>query len=287
MKSVKQPRPEGAQERILSALYDHAAGRMVLKVLTAPWVSKAGGRLLSTRASRVIVGPFARKSGIDLGEYLGAPYKSFNDFFSRRIRPELRPIPEDPGIFISPCDSRLTALPIEADSRFTLKGTEYTLSSLLRNEELAEKFSGGWCLIFRLCVDDYHRYCYVADGEKEENVFIPGVLHTVNPIACDHYPIYKENAREYAVLHTADWGCLLMMEVGALMVGKIVNHHGAAHVSRGQEKGYFQFGGSTVVLLVEKDRLILNDPYPENSARGIETRVRYGQPIGRKPPRQS
>ena len=103
----------------------------------------------------------------------------------------------------------------------------------------------------------------------------------------NHYPIYKENAREYAVLHTADWGCLLMMEVGALMVGKIVNHHGAAYVSRGQEKGYFQFGGSTVVLLVEKDRLILNDPYPENSARGIETRVRYGQPIGRKPPRQS
>ena len=286
MKSVNQPRPEGAQERILSALYDHAAGRMVLKVLTAPWVSKAGGRLLSTRASRVIVGPFARKSGIDLGEYLGAPYKSFNDFFSRRIRPELRPIPEDRDLFISPCDSRLTALPIGSDSRFTLKGTEYTLSSLLRNEELAEKFSGGWCLIFRLCVDDYHRYCYVADGEKEENVFIPGGLHTVNPIACDHYPIYKENAREYSVLHTADWGDILMMEVGALMVGKIVNHHGAAHVSRGQEKGYFQFGGSTVVLLVEKDRLILNDPYPENSARGIETRVRYGQPIGRKPPQE-
>ena len=286
MKSVKQPRPEGAQERILSALYDHAAGRMVLKVLTAPWVSKAGGRLLSTRASRVIVGPFARKSGIDLGEYLGAPYKSFNDFFSRRIRPELRPIPEDPGIFISPCDSRLTALPIEADSRFTLKGTEYTLSSLLRNEELAEKFSGGWCLIFRLCVDDYHRYCYVADGEKEENTFLPGVLHTVNPIACGHYPIYKENAREYAVLHTENWGDILMMEVGALMVGKIVNHHGAAHVSRGQEKGYFQFGGSTVVLLTQKNRLNLDDPYPENSARGIETRVRYGQPIGKKPPQQ-
>lgn len=284
MKSVNQPRPEGAQERILSALYDHAAGRMLLKVLTAPWVSKAGGWLLSTRASRFVVGPFARKSGIDLGEYLGAPYGSFNDFFSRRIRPELRPIPEDPDVFISPCDSRLTALPIGSDSRFTLKGTEYTLSSLLRNEELAEKFSGGWCLIFRLCVDDYHRYCYVADGEKEENTFIPGVLHTVNPIACDHYPIYKENAREYSVLHTADWGDILMMEVGALMVGKIVNHHGAAQVTRGQEKGFFQFGGSTVVLLVEKDRLALDAPYPENSSQGIETRVRYGQPIGRKPP---
>ena len=286
MKSVNQPRPEGVQERVLAALYDHAAGRLLLKILTAPWVSKAGGWLLSTRASRFVVGPFARRSGIDLGEYLGAPYGSFNDFFSRQIKPELRPIPEDPSIFISPCDSRLTALPIGEDSRFTLKGTEYTLSSLLRNEALAEKFSGGWCLIFRLCVDDYHRYCYVADGEKGENIFIPGVLHTVNPIACDHYPIYKENAREYSVLHTEQWGDILMMEVGALMVGKIVNHHGAARVARGQEKGFFQFGGSTVVLLVEQGRLDLDDPFPENSRQGIETRVRYGQPVGKKPPQE-
>ena len=286
MKSVNQPRPEGVQERMLAALYDHAAGRLLLKILTAPWVSKAGGWLLSTRISRLAVGPFARRSGIDLGEYLGAPYHSFNEFFSRRIRPELRPIPENPELFISPCDSRLTALPITPDSRFTLKGTEYTLASLLRNEELAERFSGGWCLIFRLCVDDYHRYCYVADGEKEENTFLPGVLHTVNPIACGHYPIYKENAREYTVLHTENWGDILMMEVGALMVGKIVNHHGAARVARGQEKGYFQFGGSTVVLLTQKNRLNPDDPYPENSARGIETRVRYGQPIGKKPPQQ-
>ena len=286
MKSVNQPRPEGVQERILAALYDHAAGRLLLKILTAPWVSKAGGWLLSTRVSRLAVGPFARRSGIDMGEYLGAPYHSFNEFFSRKIRPELRPIPENPELFISPCDSRLTALPITPDSRFTLKGTEYTLASLLRNEELAERFSGGWCLIFRLCVDDYHRYCYVADGEKEDNTFLPGVLHTVNPIACGHYPIYKENAREYAVLHTEYWGDILMMEVGALMVGKIVNHHGAARVARGQEKGFFQFGGSTVVLLTQKNRLNPDDPYPENSARGIETRVRYGQPIGKKPPQQ-
>ena len=286
MKSVKPTRPEGAQERVLSVLYDHAPGRLLLKVLTAPWVSKAAGRLLSTRASRILVGPFARKSGIDLGEYLGAPYHSFNEFFSRRIKPELRPIPEDPSIFISPCDSRLTALPIGEDSRFTLKGTEYTLASLLRNEELAQRFSGGWCLIFRLCVDDYHRYCYVADGEKGENTFLPGVLHTVNPIACDHYPIYKENAREYSLLHTGHWGDILMMEVGALMVGKIVNHHGPARVTRGQEKGYFQFGGSTVVLLAEKGRLCLDAPYAENSRQGTETRVRYGQPIGRNPPQQ-
>ena len=131
-------------------------------------------------------------------------------------------------------------------------------------------------------MDDYHRYCYVADGEKGENVFLPGVLHTVNPIACDHYPIYKENAREYSVLQTEDWGPILMMEVGALMVGKIVNHHGAARVLRGQEKGYFQFGGSTVVLLVGKDRLALDEKIISNSQQGLETRVLYGETIGTK-----
>lgn len=281
-KKTSRPSPENTQERVLSALYDHAAGRAVLKVLTSPWVSRAGGAVLSTRASRALIKPFVRRAGIPLEDFLGAPYKSYNDFFCRKIKPELRPVSMDPEEFISPCDSRLTALPITPEQRFFLKGSPYTLESLLRDANLGQQFSGGWCLIFRLCVDDYHRYCYVADGEKSENVVLPGVLHTVNPIACDHYPIYKENARAYSVLQTKDWGPILMMEVGALMVGKIVNHHGAAQVFRGQEKGYFQFGGSTVVLLVGKDRLALDERILENSQKGLETRVLYGQSIGRK-----
>ena len=281
-KKTSRPSPENTQERVLSALYDHAAGRAVLKVLTSPWVSRAGGAVLSTRASRVFIKPFVRRAGIPLDDFLGAPYQSYNDFFCRKIKPELRPVSMDPEEFISPCDSRLTALPITPEQRFFLKGSAYTLESLLRDPVLGQQFSGGWCLIFRLCVDDYHRYCYVADGEKGENVVLPGVLHTVNPIACDHYPIYKENAREYSLLQTQEWGTILMMEVGALMVGKIVNHHGAAQVSRGQEKGYFQFGGSTVVLLVGKDRLALDEKILENSQKGLETRVLYGQSIGKK-----
>lgn len=281
-KKTSRPSPENTQERVLSALYDHAAGRAVLKVLTSPWVSRAGGAVLSTRASRVFIKPFVRRTGIPLEDFLGAPYQSYNDFFCRKIKPELRPVSTDPEEFISPCDSRLTALPITPEQRFFLKGSAYTLESLLRDPDLGRQFSGGWCLIFRLCVDDYHRYCYVADGEKSENVVLPGVLHTVNPIACDHYPIYKENARAYSVLQTKNWGPILMMEVGALMVGKIVNHHGAAQVFRGQEKGYFQFGGSTVVLLVGKDRLALDEKILENSQKGLETRVLYGQSIGKK-----
>lgn len=272
-------RPNG-QDRLLAALYGSCLGRLLLKPLTAPPVSRLGGWLLSTRASCVLIGPFVRRNGIDLRQFEPGPFASYNEFFSRKIRPELRPVDMDPGHLISPCDSKLTVLPIGPDTRFVLKHTEYTVASLLRQEALAQRYAGGQALIFRLTVDDYHRYCYVADGEKEDNVSIPGILHTVNPIANDHVPIYKENARAYSILHSQEFGDILMMEVGALMVGKIVNHHGRAHVSRGQEKGYFRFGGSTVVLLLEPGAAVLDPDILENSRAGIETVVKYGEKIG-------
>ncbi|MBQ2912006.1 MAG: phosphatidylserine decarboxylase, partial [Clostridia bacterium] len=105
---------------------------------------------------------------------------------------------------------------------------------------------------------------------------------TVNPIANDYYPIYKENSREYTTLETADFGKLTIIEVGALRVGKIVNNHGKARVKRGQEKGYFQFGGSTVVVLVKKDKVIIDSDIVENSLADIETIVRMGEKIGTK-----
>ena len=126
----------------------------------------------------------------------------------------------------------------------------------------------------------YHRYCYAFSGEKGENIRIPGKLHTVNPIANEFFPIYKENAREYTILHTRVFGDVIAMEVGALLVGKIVNHHGQAPIRRGQEKGYFQFGGSTVVLLLKKDTALLDEDILENSRNGIETVVKFGERIG-------
>lgn len=276
---------QDGQERLLGALYGSAPGRLLLKPLTAPAVSKFAGWILSTGVSRVLIRPFVRSHGIDLSQFELVHYRSYNDFFSRKIRPERRPVDPDPQHLISPCDSKLTALSIGPDTRFTLKHTEYTVASLLKNEALARKYAGGWALIFRLTVDDYHRYCYVAEGDKEANVRIPGVLHTVNPIANDVYPIYKENAREYSVLHSREFGDILMMEVGALLVGKIVNHHGRAHVLRGEEKGFFQFGGSTVVLLLEAGAFQPDGDILENSRTGYETVVRYGEKIGAALPR--
>ena len=273
---------EGAdgQDRLLAALYGCAAGRLLLKPLTAPGLSRLAGRFLSTKLSCVFIKPFIKSNRIDMSQFEPVEYASYNDFFSRRIRPGVRPVDMDPEHLISPADSKLTALPITENGRFTLKHTEYTVGSLLKNPALASEYVDGWALIFRLTVDDYHRYCYAFDAEKGENVVIPGRLHTVNPIANDFFPIYKENAREYTILRTERFGDIIAMEVGALLVGKIVNHHGAATVRRGQEKGYFQFGGSTVVLLLKKDAAALDDDILENSQQGIETVVKYGEKIG-------
>ena len=273
---------EGAdgQDRLLAALYGCAAGRLLLKPLTAPGLSRLAGRFLSTKLSCVFIKPFIKSNRIDMSQFEPVEYASYNDFFSRRIREEARTVDMDPKHLISPADSKLTALPVTENGRFTLKHTEYTVGSLLKDPALASEYVDGWALIFRLTVDDYHRYCYAFDAEKGENVVIPGRLHTVNPIANDFFPIYKENAREYTILRTERFGDVIAMEVGALLVGKIVNHHGAATVRRGQEKGYFQFGGSTVVLLLKKDTAVLDSDILENSRQGIETVVKFGEKIG-------
>ena len=273
---------EGAdgQDRLLGALYGNALGRMLLKPLTAPWLSKAAGAFLSTKASCIFIKPFIKSNRIDMSQFEPVAYESYNDFFSRRIREGARTVDMDPRHLISPADSKLTVLPITEKGRFTLKHTQYTVGSLLRDPALAAEFVGGWACIFRLTVDDYHRYCYAFDAEKGENIVIPGRLHTVNPIANDFFPIYKENAREYTRLRTKEFGEVIAMEVGALLVGKIVNHPGAASVRRGQEKGYFQFGGSTVVLLLKKDTAVIDSDILENSQNGIETVVKFGEKIG-------
>lgn len=269
-----------AQDRLLAALYGSTLGRMALRILVSPVISKIAGCILSSRLSVCLIDPFIRRNGIDMTQFEDETYRSYNAFFSRRIRPDARPIDQDPYHLIAPCDSKLTVLPVSSQQRFMLKHTEYTLTSLIRDEKLAAAYEGGYALIFRLTVDDYHRYCYVADGEKGENIRIPGILHTVNPVANDHVPIYKENSREYSVLRSEVFGDILMMEVGALLVGRIVNHHGSVRVCRGEEKGYFQFGGSTVILLIGKNKVQIDPDILENSRSYVETVVKMGERIG-------
>lgn len=269
------------QDALISWLYGHAAGRMFLRPLVSPWFSKAGGWLLNTRLSALAVKPYVQANHIDLSACRKQKFRSFNDFFTRELLPQARPVDESPDAWISPCDARLSVWPISREGRFTVKHTRYTVKSLLGNSELAERYVGGILWMYRLCVDDYHRYIYPADGVKSSNVHISGVFHTVNPIAGEAEPIYKKNTREYCVIRTENFGTILMMEVGAMLVGKIENRESSsACVRRGQEKGNFAFGGSTILILSRPGRILPSERIIRNSQAGIETRVNMGEKVG-------
>ena len=225
--------------------------------------------------------PFIRRNGINREDYEEKEYSSYNDFFTRKLRQGVREMDMDERHFISPCDCRLSVYPIEPQMEVTIKNTCYTVGSLLRDERLAEHFKDGYLWVFRLSVDDYHRYIYVDNGRESVRRRIPGVLHTVNPVANDVCPIYKENTREYSLLKSEHFGTLLMMEVGALMVGKIENRPVMSHVRRGQEKGNFAFGGSTIIYMTQKDKVFPDLDILINSADGIETKVQIGSRIGK------
>ena len=215
-----------------------------------------------------------------MSQFEDRKFRSYNDFFTRKVKPEKRIVDMEPSHLISPCDSKLTVYRIDRRSIFRIKGSHYRVADLLRNKFMSDRFNGGLCLIFRLEVDDYHRYCYIDDGIKTENTFIPGELHTVNPIALEKYNIYKRNSREYTLIHTEHFGDVVQVEVGAMMVGRICNRHGAKSVHRGEEKGRFEFGGSTIVMLLEKGAAEIDHDILKNSFEGFETIVKYGEKIG-------
>ncbi|WP_124099748.1 phosphatidylserine decarboxylase [Ruminococcus sp. Marseille-P6503] len=270
------------QDEFLAQAYSSAAGRGLMKFLSLPLFSKCAGVILSSRLSAGAALTFAEKNNIDMSEYEERMYSSFNDFFTRKLKPGKRWITTDDSVLISPCDGKVSAYEITVSEMFVVKNSVYTVDSLLRDSKLAKRYSGGTALIIRLSVDDCHRYCYCADGVKSRNRRIEGMLYTVNPVINRHVAVYKENSREYCMIRTKRFGDIIQMEVGATMVGRIANAHSEAgrSVSRGEEKGFFEFGGSTIILLVQKNKVNVCKDLLTNTRQGFETKVRLGEMLG-------
>lgn len=265
----------------VSLFYGNPVGRSVVKVFSMPMFSKMAGDFLSNKTSRVMIKKFVKKNDIKTEEFENKKYKSFNDFFTRK-RKELK-IKKERNIFISPSDARLLALKIDKQGVFNVKGSNYTIMDLLDDDPIYKEYIGGELLIFRLCKDDYHRYHYIDNGRQGKSVFIPGILNTVRPIALRKVKVFKRNARVYTILHTENFKDIIEIEVGALLVGKIVNiHSGDYEFIKGEEKGYFEFGGSTIVLMVKKGVVEIDEDIIKNSKDGIETLVKVGTKIGLK-----
>ncbi len=261
-------------------LYTTLPGRILLKLLTTPAISKMAGSFMNSYLSKFIIEPFIKKNSIDMSDYKIENWKCFNQFFTRNLRPGKRPVDMNPVSLISPCDGYLTAYNITPDSSFEIKNTSYSLGALLQNPSLASEYEGGLCLVFRLTPSDYHRYIYPDTGAKLKNISIPGIFHTVRPIAFEKYPVFKTNSREYTILGTNNFDDVVFMEVGAMLVGRIVNYHQEYTFTRGEEKGMFEFGGSTIIMLIKKDIALIDTEIKSASNRGEEYKVKMGESIG-------
>jgi phosphatidylserine decarboxylase len=271
---------------MLKWLYGSFLGKASLHVLfKRKLVSAVGGRFMNSRLSKGRIKKFVRKNGVDMSifhETDSKSYKHFNEFFYRKIQENQRPIGED---VVSPADGKILAFQKIRDvDSFFIKGSEFSVKSFLGNEELANRFVGGSMAIIRLAPADYHRYHFPVSGHISESKRIKGRFYSVSPLALrKSLEIFCQNQREYSLLESKDFGSVLISEVGATMVGSIIQtYKPGSTVEKGMEKGYFAFGGSTVVLFFEKGKIQFDEDIVENTGKGYETSIQMGQTIAHK-----
>jgi phosphatidylserine decarboxylase len=269
-------------------LYESRVGRVLADgPLTAPWFSSLYGALQSSALSRRKIRPFIEAFRIPMQEYVDPGFGSFNDFFIRRFRPGARPFAPDPAVLAAPAEARYLAWErVSANDAFPVKGVHLSAEALLGGGDRARPFAGGPLLLARLCPTDYHRFHFPDGGRVLEHYRLGGRLHSVNPVALRYRgEILSTNERQVTLLETDGFGRLAYVEVGALCVGRIVQSAPlvpGTRFARGDEKGYFLFGGSTVVVLGEPGKWKPDADLLEQTARRMETLVRLGSPVARR-----
>lgn len=260
-------------------LYSTLPGRVLLKIVMGLHMDRVAVRFLRSASSRAIIAPYAKKNSIPLTKNDIRSYRSYREFFLRKVP---RDIDMEESHLISPCDGWLSVYDIATEGAFSIKGSVYTIADLIGDPRLAERYRDGTALVLRLCASDYHHYCYIDSCYQGANHFIPGVLHSVQPAACEKYPVFVLNRRSWCLMETDNFGPVVQTEIGALVVGGIENHNENTRVSRGQEKGHFELAGSTIVLLFEEGRITLRDNIRAELKTSDEARVLQGMWIGQK-----
>ena len=209
-------------------------------------------------------------------------YKSFEEFFRRKrdVKKYINTKNLDEKNLLAIADSKLQVFLLDENSIIKIKNSIYDLKDLTQSDEIIDKYKNGICLIYRLSVNDYHRYHFLDSGKIINSKYIKGKLHTVRPIS-EKYNVYSQNSRYVSILKTENFGEVIQIEVGAMLIGKIVNHE-CSSFKKLDEKGFFDFGGSTIVQIFENDKIVLDKDLLEKSNEGIETIVEIGEKIGVK-----
>lgn len=273
----------------LQWMYSSPVGNSLLEMfIKKKLFSTFYGRIQDLPLSRRKIKDFIKKLDIDMKEAEiedSSYYNTFNDFFIRKLKKDARQINHNRDILISPADGRILAYEeIDAKNVLQIKGHIYSLEELFQDKKLANKYDGGTCIVIRLNPSDYHRFHFPYTGIPMETVKITGKYYSVNPIALRKKArIYCQNKREFTLLQTEDMGEIAMVEVGATCVGSIIQtYKPGKRVDKGKEKGYFKFGGSTIILFLPSNIVKIDDDILENTKQGLETRVYMGEGIASK-----
>lgn len=278
---IENPPAQG----LMQFLYNNPLGKLGLNMLVKRKIVSAWyGRLMDKPKSTKRIPDFVKSLNIDMSESEKSmdEFSSFNDFFYRKLKPSARPIQD---FFVSPGDGKLLAFEkIDQLGDLFVKGSKFSLKAFSNNADLEKRYRYGSMMILRLAPNDYHRFHFPADGTPAAAVPIQGDYYSVSPIALFHdfTKVFCENKRSITELDTDAYGRVLLMPVGATMVGSILHSYTAGKaVRKGDEMGYFAFGGSTIVMLFEPNALRFDRDLVENTRNGMETFVKMGETIGR------
>ncbi len=280
---------ERAEEIILGGglmrwAYQSRAGKKLSGFLfNHAWPSRLAGWFTNTRWSRRQIAAVIRDLKIDSSEFADPveSYATFNAFFIRRLKPGARPFDSSPSAIASPADGRVLVYPrLSRDRVIPVKGRAFSLDALLGGPAAA--FYDGSLAIVRLCPADYHRFHFPCDGRILEQRRIRGRYHSVNPlILALGIDVFGENERQVTILENDRLGQVAHIEVGAFGVGSIVQTYSRPVVQKGGEKGYFEYGGSTIVLLFQPGHIKFAEDLVAHSAEGYETLLKAGETLAR------
>ena len=273
-------------EKSLRWLYGTSLGKVALHTLIKrAFFSKLLGAMKNSRSSAKSLPQFVREYNINLDEAEKPleEYTCFNDFFYRKLKPGARPICADDCIAL-PADGRHSGWQDASQMQSVfVKGQQFDLPALLGSNELAEKYQHGTVVLSRLCPVDYHRFHFVADGTPDAAIRIPGPLASVSPYCLRHKLSWLwTNKRELTLLRTPHLGDIVHLAVGATGVGAIFQTYTPdSPVKKGDEQGYFAFGGSTIMTFFEPGRVQLADDILRNTEQCTETFAHVGDTLGR------
>ncbi len=262
-------------------LYYNPLGELSLhNLVKRKFISEIYGGMMDKPSSAKKIAGFVKKYNIDLTITQKKSFESFNDFFTRKLKPGARPVCHDSTVVVSPADGKILVFKNIGNSDFFVKGNRFNLDRFLNNNTLAGKYETGTLIVVRLAPPDYHRYHFPVSGKVSTPVKINGDYFSVSPLALRKIAqIFSMNKREYLEISSPLFGDVIMAEVGATMVGSIIQTYKTNTVTKGAEKGYFKFGGSTVILIFQDNKITVDSDLLENSAKGFETTVKMGERI--------